>query len=160
MKTAIADASPLIILGRAGWLDWLAGLFEAVKVPQSVFEEIRAGPSEDSLPHQLSGRSWIEVVQLPHPPTPLVRGRLGRGEGEVIDLARLNPSAVALLDDRAARRVAESLRIPVVGTLGVVTAHLSRERTFSLDEAVAQLREAGLYVDVKLVEAVRKNLDR
>jgi hypothetical protein len=160
MRVAIADASPLIILTRAGYLDCLAGLFGSVKVPQAVYEEICAGPPGDSLQFQLSGRSWIEVVRLPQPLIPLACQRLGRGETEVIEFARLNPGAVALLDDWAARRVAAGLGIPVVGTLGVVTAHLSRGKTFSFDEAVARLREAGLYVDVELVEAVRRSLVR
>jgi predicted nucleic acid-binding protein len=160
MKIAIADASPLIILSRSGYLDCLAGLFGGIKVPQSVFEEICAGPPEDPVRFQLSERSWIEVVHLQQPLTPQAYRRLGRGESEVIEFGRLNPGAVALLDDRAARRVAASLGIPVVGTLGVVTAYLSREKTFSFDEAVQRLGQAGLYVDAELVEAVRKNLDR
>jgi predicted nucleic acid-binding protein len=160
MRIAVADASPLIILNRAGYLDCLAALFGGVKVPQAVFEEICSTPREDSLRFQLSGRPWIEVVRLPQPLTPPAYRRLGRGETEVIEFAGLNPDAVALLDDRAARRVATDLGIPVTGTLGVVAAHVSHEKTFTFDEAVGRLRQAGLYVDVEVVETVRRNLVR
>jgi predicted nucleic acid-binding protein len=160
MKIAVADASPLIVLSGAGFLDCLSGLFGGIKVPQSVFDEICAGSSKDTLRFQLSSRPWIEVVHLPQSPTPEVCRRLGRGETEVIEFARLNPSTVALLDDRAARRFAVSLGIPVVGSLGVVTAYYTRERTISFDEAVQRLRRAGLYISVELVDAVRKDLNR
>lgn len=115
MKVAVADASPLILLNRAGYLDFLAGLFSEVKIPQSVFDEICAGPPGDTLGSQLSGKSWIEVVHLPQPLKSLDYERLGRGETEVIDFARLSSDRIALLDDRAARRVAADLEVTVIG---------------------------------------------
>jgi predicted nucleic acid-binding protein len=160
MRIAVADASPLIILNRAEYLDCLADLFGCVKVPQAVFEEVCSGPREDPLQIELSSRSWIEVVRLPQLLEPSACRRLGRGETEVIEFTRVHPGTVALLDDRAARRVATDLGIPVVGTLGVVTIHVSREKDFSFDEAEGRLREAGLYVDAGVIEAVRRNLAR
>jgi len=45
---------------------------------------------------------------------------LGAGETAVLTWARQHPEYEAILDDRAARDCATTLRIPVRGTLGVI----------------------------------------
>lgn len=92
MKIAVADASTLILLTRSGYLDCLTELFSTVKVPLSVLDEIRAGFPGDSTWVQLSDRSWIEAVQFQVPLTLQACQRLGRGETEVIEFARLTPA--------------------------------------------------------------------
>ncbi|WP_371258230.1 DUF3368 domain-containing protein [Thiohalocapsa sp. ML1] len=51
-----------------------------------------------------------------------------------------NPGYTAVVDDRAARRCAHVLRIPVIGTAGVVV--LAKRRGFigSVEEALNQLQ--------------------
>ncbi len=49
----VFNASPLILLGKAGQLGWVLLLGEVV-IPQSVAAEILAGPDDDP------ARQWIE----------------------------------------------------------------------------------------------------
>jgi predicted nucleic acid-binding protein len=43
----IANASPLILLGKVGLLDVLTGLCPDLLVPEGVSQELRLGPSTD-----------------------------------------------------------------------------------------------------------------
>lgn len=62
MKTAIVNASPLIILSRAGYLDLLPKLFSHVIVPRAVVREIMAGPANDPAIGAISGADWLAVI--------------------------------------------------------------------------------------------------
>lgn len=158
MKIAVADASTLIILNRSGFLECLSKLFPRIKVPSAVMMEVSAGSEGAVLCARLTEFPWLDVVHVENKFFNLDYESLGRGEVEVIEIARSLPNAVALLDDRAARRWASLLGVPVVGTLGLVTSSLSHERNHSFDEVVSRLRAAGLYLDAKLVENVRTGL--
>ena len=47
MKPAVLNASPLIILARAGYLDLLPRLVSPAVIPRAVATEINAGPADD-----------------------------------------------------------------------------------------------------------------
>lgn len=160
MPVVVSNASPLIILAKAELLDILRDQFGTIFVPQAVIEEILAGPPDDVMASQLRGQTWVKTVSLDPPLTPLAYWRLGRGEAEVIEYARLHPGTPALLDDRSARRAAKALGIPVYGTLSIIAKGVARGTSYSFDEAVLLLRKAGLYVDDNVVAAVQKGLHR
>ena len=154
LTTAVCDASPLIVLARAGYLDVLNQLFERVVIPDAVKQEILSGPAEDPARFALESGSGIDVVKFEPEVTPLACWRLGRGETEVIEYARLHLGAVALLDDLSARRTANALGLPVLGTLGLLAMALRGNPNAFADEAVKRLEAAGLFVDHKVIDAV------
>ena len=106
MKPAVVNASPLIVLGRAGLLELLPSIFSSIVVPRAVVEEIAAGAVDDPLNALLSGSRWLSVVETNALLSPLAFARLGRGETEVLEYARTHAGTVAVLDDKAARRAA------------------------------------------------------
>jgi predicted nucleic acid-binding protein len=148
----------LITLGKAGLLNALSDQFERILCPQAVVDEILAGPPQDVMRNTLLELSWLECVRLAPPLSPLAVWHLGRGESEVIEYARLNPGIIALLDDRAARKVAIAVGIPVYGTLSVIAKWVALNPSRSFDEVVSKLQQAGLYVDEKTISAVRNRL--
>lgn len=158
MRQAICNASPLITLAKAGLLNALTDQFQRVLCPQAVVNEILAGPAEDPMRKMLRELSWLERVRLDPPLSPLAIWRLGLGESEVIEYARLNPGAVAILDDRAARKVAAAIGIPIYGTLSIVAIWASLDPSRSFEETLTLLRKAGLYVNERAVQAVRNRL--
>jgi predicted nucleic acid-binding protein len=158
MKQIVCNASPLITLAKGGLLNALPDQFAKIICPQAVVDEILAGPPEDAMRRVLPELSWLECVRLDPPVSPLAVWRLGRGESEVIEYARLNPGTVALLDDRTARKVAAAVGVIVFGTLGVIARWVALDSSRSFDEAVSSLRKGGMYVDDRTIDAVRDRI--
>ena len=94
------------------------------------------------------------MVDLAPPLSPLAIWRLGQGESEVLEYARRNPGTTAVLDDRAARRAALALHIPLTGTLGLLVAATKGKLLPSLLDAINVVRSCGLYVDAVTVSAL------
>jgi predicted nucleic acid-binding protein len=147
VKPAVLNASPLIILARAGYLDLLGKLVSPVVIPRAVAMEINAGPTEDPAVRFLAQPSWLSVVDLTPTLSPIAIWRLGQGESEVLEYAHRNPGTVAVLDDKAARRAARALQVPITGTLGVLLAAAQRGLLPSLKDAIEVVKRCGLYVD-------------
>src|SRR5687768_7766510 len=106
----IVDSSALIALSRIGQLDLLPRLYVRVWIPSAVATEV--GP-------MLAAQSWL-VVDTPASLDPRVLGAgLGHGETEVISLALERGLRAVILDEERARRLAESLRLATIGTVGV-----------------------------------------
>ena len=143
MKLAVLNASPLIILAKAGYLDLVPKLLSPVVIPRAVATEISTGPLNDPAVRFLARRSWLSVVDLVPALSPLATWHLGPGESEVLEYARRNSGTVAVLDDRAAR----ALQIPLTGTLGLVVAAVRMNLLPSLSAAIDAVRACGLYVD-------------
>ena len=87
-------------------------LFGTITVPPAVIQEI--APSV-TLPEWIEHRALIQNIG------PLImQASLGQGESEAISLALESNARLIILDDRPARRLAQSLSLPVIGTLGIL----------------------------------------
>jgi hypothetical protein len=95
----------------------------------------------------LAHPSWLSVIDLSPPLSPLAIWRLGHGESEVLEYARRTPGTTAILDDKAARRVALALHIPLTGTVGLLVAAVRNKLLPSLRDAIDAVRAGGLYAD-------------
>ena len=59
----------------------------------------------------------------------------------------LTQRALAIIDDRQARRAASAIGVPVVGTLGIVLQAAKQGRVESPTALVQRLRDLGLRLD-------------
>ena len=159
MKTAICNASPLITMAKADLLQVFPEQFSSILVPTAVAEEIMKGPEKDPIRRQLNELPWLKQVTLEPPLAPLAFWQLGRGEAEVIELARRNQDTLALLDDKDARNAATALRIPVMGTLGLIARSALSGRIASFNQMVDRLKNAGIYLDARVISQVREGLE-
>lgn len=158
MSEVVSDASPLIVLAKAQLLHLIPKLFDGVLIPEEVMAEIQSGPPEDPLRQALSSCDWMLTVRLDFP-LPVDPGpRLGTGEAAVLEYARTRGNLPVLLDDRQARRRAESLGLKTYGTLGLIAMATTRGHIESFSSAVQQLRGAGLYVSDHVIDTVSKTL--
>lgn len=154
----MVDASPLILLGKIDRIGLLGALADELVVPQAVAQEVRAkpggAPALDQIGLRPGARIASEVAVTPE----LRAWDLGRGELQVLAHAALVPGSRAVLDDLAARRCAQALGLPVIGTLGVVL----RARRKGLIEAarpvIDHLRRVGLHASDELIERVLAHL--
>ena len=110
MPLAVADASPLIGLDRAGHLALLPAVFADLAAPPAVVAEFGRRPG------------WLREVGVGRPgEAALLRAlRFGAGEAEVLAVALEHPGATVLLDEKRARGFARGRGLAVVGTAGVV----------------------------------------
>lgn len=149
----VLDSSPAILLGRIHRLDLLGRLAPEVLVPRAVFDELRAAEDRDRTADILAACAWVRSVPDGVVPPEIAAWDLGRGENHVLVHALGRADRACVLDDRAARRCAESLGIPVPGTLGLVLLARRRGILAAARPIFEELRRSGLYVTDDLVEA-------
>ena len=142
----VCNSSPLIGLEQIYHLVLLRNLFETLVVPPAVVTEVEANVV---LP------SWIETVSLNEKIGPLIlRASLGPGESEAISLALETDARLIILDDRPARRLAQSLKLTVIGTLGILL--LAKKK--GLIPAVKPLIDGLIEFDFRVAPALYEQL--
>jgi len=118
-------------------------VFGELIVPPSVIREILASAPEP----------WIVERALTQPVVPLVlRANLGAGQSEALSLAMEIGAERLLVDERAARRVAGTLGLRVVGTLGVLLAAKRKGLIVELRPLLDQLLHQGFWIAPRLVK--------
>lgn len=106
----VVNASPLIVLARAGRLDLLRLLAERVLVPSEVVDEVRV--HSDEAARAVADQKWLEQVQAAPIPEVIKAWDLGRGESAVLSWALAHPGTVAVVDDYAPGPARRCLGLP------------------------------------------------
>ena len=141
----VSDSSPLIVLTRIGHLDLLKNLFTQILVPPAVVRETISVV----LPE------WVVQTSLTQSIGPrILRASLGPGESEAMSLALEVNARWIILDDRPARRLAEALGLPVIGTLGILLAGKRRGFLFAVRPCLDALMNIGFRMTSDLYERV------
>src|SRR3972149_2518162 len=112
----VADSSALIALATCDGLDVLLRLYDDVRVPQAVYDEViqRDKPQAAALELFLTGR----VVEVDTTHWVLAAGGLGLGEIEAMALYKQLSADALLIDDHRARTIAEHNNINCISALG------------------------------------------
>lgn len=147
------NASPLILLSKAGLEHFLPKLFSRIVVPESVCAEVAAGG--DRATQVVENAEWIERLPV-KVRDEVLHWNLGAGESEVLSFALANPKFRASIDDRAARRCAESLSISTLGTGGILLLAKRRGLITSIKTSLLELKDAGLYISDDLLAVLLK----
>jgi uncharacterized protein len=101
-----------------------------------------------------AANDWL-VVEPADCPHPLINCRnLDRGEIAVLSVALEHPSATVVLDDLAARREADRLKIDKTGTLGLLLMGKDLGIVSSVRAALETLRQQGMRLSDDVVRAV------
>jgi predicted nucleic acid-binding protein len=148
----IADSSALIALATCQGLDILLQLYEDVKVPQAVYDEVIAPKKAmvEVLASFLAGR--VEKVDTTH--WVLTAGDLGQGEIEAMALYKQLSADTLLIDDRRARLIAEHNRIHCIGALGLLLQAKERGAIQSVTPFVDKLRPSPIHYGDALLNKV------
>lgn len=150
----VCNASPLIVLAKAGLVDLLTELSPGARVPRAVADEVsrvadRADPA----------RLWLTrnaalVSPSPSPSSFVMAWDLGAGESSVISLVESLPGSIAVLDDLAGRRCAQALGLPVVGSLGLILMAKRRGLISSVRPALDSIVAAGLFISRHHIDSI------
>lgn len=141
----VSNSSAIIALDQVGHLHLLQQLFGSVRVPTAVLQETAP----------LTLPNWI----IEHPVTQpigsqVLSARLGAGESEAISLAVELSARWLILDDRPARRLAQALGLPLIGTLGLLLVAKRRGLIPVLRPILDMLAQRGFYVSSELYHRV------
>ena len=139
----VSNTTPLSELAKINRLDLLHALFTTILIPPTVYTELTTGnhPATISVP----AVTWIEtrpVQQVARMAQLLQTPGLDRGECAAIALAEELQADRLLIDERAGRKLAQTLALPTIGTIGILL--LAKEKqivskiTPLLDNLIAQ----------------------
>lgn len=150
-RIVVADAGPLIALGRLDALHLLPALFAEIQVTATVLTECAARPGfiDAQRIEQAVRKGWlkpcVDDFEIPS-------GRLDPGEASAIARA-LEIEAGLLLDDRAAVVYARALGLKVIGTLGLLVLAKRRGEIERVAPLIEELRRGGHYLGPRAVQA-------
>ena len=143
----ISNSSPLIALTQIGRLDLLRQLHGCICIPPAVAREVE--PTVANLPQ------WVLVKELAHPLQPSgVSVSIGPGEREVISLGLEFEAALLVLDEQPARRLATSLGLRVIGTVGLLMAGKERGFLAKIRPELDRLLAVRFFMDLDLYDRV------
>jgi len=140
------NASPLIFLARSGQLDLLQLLHPRILVPEPVATEIQARGAGDPTFRALEGTPWLVTMPAVEIAPEILAWDLGRGESSVLAYALARPGTLTILDDRSARRCAQLMDIPHIGTLGLVLRARRQGRIAKARPILIKMKEDGMYL--------------
>jgi len=147
----VSDAGPLIALAKTKKLDILKRLFEKVRIPPSVFHELRitsSRPGAAEFKEALEITKWIEVstpVNIPH----ILLDAIEQGEAEAIALAK-KEGLVLLIDERKGRKIAKKEKIKITGTGAILVAAKKKGIIKKVSPALNELLECGYRISKRL----------
>ena len=145
----IADAGALIALARVVDLALLADGFGQVRLTQTVFHECLAKPDrpEGACIRRAVEGGWLTLQpDLPHNAS----WNIGGGEASAI-AAAIALRAGLLIDDRAARRLAQRLGLPVIGVLGMLVKAKLLGKLDRIGPLAEQLVASGYFLSTRVV---------
>jgi predicted nucleic acid-binding protein len=159
----IADASPVIFLGKLRRLDLLPSLLgRDIRMPATVRDEVMAPGLEPAERDQLLAfikTCRVEAVRQPR----RFATAMSAADNEALTLALRSQAGLLLCDDRITRRMAEAEGVPTLGTLGVL---LRSSRQGRLSTAAARrcvdglIRSHAFRIGIEVYQAVLVELER
>ena len=154
----VVNASPIILLGKIGHVNLLRELSDEIMVPESVVREVGVKPEGERVISEVASFPRVRFEAEIAASAELAAWNLGPGESQVLALASASPGSRAVLDDLEARRCAQSLGLPLIGTLGVVLRAKHRGVIEMARPVIEHLRRVGLYATDSLIKRALAHL--
>lgn len=149
---AIVNASPLIFFAKAGLIHFLQQAAPQILVPEAVGQEIRHRGYNDVTARTLASTVWLASVETAPIPPLIQSWDLGPGESAVLAYAHAHPGVMAIIDDGAGRRCAETLGLPLLGSLGLVMIAKRRGLIPAARPVIALLKQHGMYLSESIID--------
>ena len=155
-KTIIADSSPLIVLLKSDLENILPELFDEILIPEAVWQEILSGGEADAAKQKLPFLSWVKRIPAISVNEAIENYNLGKGETEALSLALEISEAGVILDDFAARKCARDLKIPFIGTGGLLISAKQKNLISSVSEALEKVQSEGLWLSESIIKMLKE----
>ena len=149
----IADSGPIISLASVDKLTLLTFLFDDVKVPTAVWNEVTA---DESKPFHQRIYDFFKDKVTPIKGANDLTFVMDYGEAESVVLYREAQANFLLIDDKKARTIAESLSINCIGTLGILLIAKDKKKVADLRPLFKQLLANRRFYSLKLLDEILK----
>jgi len=146
----VADSSALVALALCGGLELLDRLFEDIRVPQAVYDEVAVEGKAAAQVLQVYLQS--KVVSVPLDQVVITGAGLGRGEIEAMALYKSARAACLLIDDNRARKVARLNQINITGSQGILLLAKHRGLVSHVRPYLELLQSTGIRISGRLIE--------
>lgn len=147
----IADSGVIFSLAVLGKLEILEELFDEIKIPIAVWNEITLDETViyyDKMISFFSNKThsitWANELQFV----------MDYGESEAITLYKETNADFLLIDDRKARLIAESMQINCIGTIGVLITAKQKNIITELRPFFEELITNKRYYSLQLLNSV------
>ena len=146
----VADSSALVALAICQCLHPLDDLFEKVKVPHSVFDEVAVvnKPEAEMLRNYLEGK----IVSIDITDLIIDTGGLGQGELEAMALYQKLRADFLLIDDKRARKIALLNDIEIIGSQGMLLFAKQQGLIKKIKPFIDKLRSSDIYISERLIK--------
>jgi predicted nucleic acid-binding protein len=157
----VADTSPINYLVLIGHIEILPKIYGEVLIPQAVYDELQDSDAPEAVRAWLSAPpAWLRISSTTYGPDPLLE-LLDRGERDAILLAESIKPDRLIIDDLDGRREAANRKLPVIGTLGVLS-EAARRNLLDLTQALNALQATNFHAAPALIklllDANRRNM--
>lgn len=151
----VADTTPISELAKVNYLNLLPKLFGRVIIPQGVYDELTTG--QHPAAELVQELFWLDMVAVNN--RLVVKelqqvGNLDLGESEAIALAEEMNADQLLIDEKAARRVAMTRNLPLIGTMGVLLLAKRQGEIENVKNILDQMQQQGTRISDRLYTQV------
>ncbi|MDE7046084.1 MAG: DUF3368 domain-containing protein [Acetatifactor sp.] len=161
----VSDTTPVISLMKAGQLELLRQLFEAVYIPEAVYRELTDNEAFSEEVRMVQECEFLYMQKVDNGKSVAILQNftgLDAGESEAIILADEMNSDVLLMDERKGRQVAKKLGIRITGTIGILTQAfdegiLTKE---DVERCIERLKESGIRISEKLYQRLNMEIGK
>lgn len=156
----VSDTGPIIGLSKIKRIFLLKDIAEGVIIPPFVHKELfgKVGLETEEIDRALN--DFIKVVELMplEPAIESVIADLGEGEKQSINLAYniKGENILLLIDDYAGREVAQKLKIPITGLVGILLLAKEKGIVGNVTSLVEDLRNNGYWLSNETIDVTRR----
>ncbi|GAB4581390.1 MAG: DUF3368 domain-containing protein [Anaerolineales bacterium] len=151
----VSNSTPLIGLSRIRHLHLLQELFGEILIPDGVYNETVRSASELPGAKLINAANWIKILLVEDKTgVEYLRLDLDNGEAEAIVLAQEQKADLVLIDETKARLAAHHLKIPFMGTVGVLILAKRAGKIESVRPLMDALRQQTFYLSDQIYHSV------
>jgi len=149
-KIIISDTSCLIALSNIGLLSILKDLYQEIIITQEVKDEFG-----ELIP------DWIKVIKVKNIEKQYeIAKELDKGEASSIALALETENSVLIIDEIKGRKIARSLKLEIIGTVGVLLLADKKGLIKDVIGTILKLVNKGFRLSDKLLDKILEKYNK
>jgi predicted nucleic acid-binding protein len=151
MLKVVSNTTPILSLLKIKKLNILKDLYGEVIIPNAVFLEFETGINKPYYT-DISKLEWVDIRKIKNIPAKTTYKNLGKGESEVLTLAKEINADLIIMDELTGRQFAKQLDIKLTGTIGILLKAKEVGLVGSIKQLLVELIDKGTWIHPSLFE--------